>query len=157
MNPAQALHGTAERSLTTSMLHPNEDYYQEILQRADAKYQEITYWKYGKFERIPSLALTPIDLLKALHETERLLWEHGERIGFSNGRNKDAIDFKRVEEDKWDVTVPVFTRDEWDGYYWQAASDTKYTLDITRLFFEECEWFGMLDFKMCRNEKGAGV
>ena len=146
---------TGERSLTTSMQCPNEDYYQEMMQITDTKYQDIVYWKGGRFEKVSGLALTQIDLQKALHEIERLLWEHRESIGFTNGRNKDAIDFTRVGEDRWHVNVPIFTRAKWDGYYWWAVSDTKYTLDITRLFFEECEWFGMLDFKMYRNERGA--
>lgn len=140
-----------EESLTTRKQNPNYEYYQTLLQGTDEKYQEITYWKYGKFETVHSLAFTPIDLQKALHEAQKLLPEHNENIGFSNGHNKDAIDFTRVGGDDWRVQVPIFTREKWDGYYWRATSDTKCTLDIIRLFFDELEWFGMLDFKMDKN------
>ena len=139
-----------EDSLTTRRQNPNGEYYQRLLQGTDEKYQKITYWKYGKFETIQSLAFVQIDLHKALYETQKLLPEHNESIGFSNGHNKDAIHFTRVGEDDWRIQVPIFTRKEWDGYYWRATSDTKCTLDIIRLFFDELEWFGMLDFKMDR-------
>ena len=138
------------RSLTTKMQNPNEEYYQKTLQTTDEKYQHITYWKYGKFETVHGLKFTPIDLQKALDETEKLLWEHKESIGFTNGKNKDAIHIRRKEENLWYAEVPVFTRKEWDGYYWSAFSDTRTIFDVIRLFFEEVEWFGMLDFKMRR-------
>ncbi len=143
------------RSLTTSRQNPNEEYYQDQMQKTDAKYQNITYWKYGKFETVHPLSFTPIDQQKALHETEKILWKYEEAIGFTNGQNKDAIHFKRTEEDRWHVTVPIFTREAWDGYFWWAVSDTRTVLDMIKLFFEELEWFGMLDFEMNRNEKGA--
>ena len=145
-----------EKSLTTSSQNPNEEYYQKLLQETDEKYQQITYWKYGKFETVSSLSFTPIDLQKAIHETEKILWEYEEIIGFSNGRNKDAINFTRKEENRWHVEVPVFSKNEWDGYYWQTFSDTKTVLDTIKLFFDELEWFGMLDFKMNRNERDIG-
>lgn len=145
-----------QKSLTSYSQHPNEEYYQELLQNTEIKYQQITYWKHGKFEEVNALLFTPIDLKKALHETEKILWEHKESIGFTNGRNKDAINFRRYEEDKWLAQVPIFTKDEWDGYCWLAYSDTKTTLDTIRLFFEEVEWFGMLDFKMDRHKDYAG-
>ena len=137
-------------SLTTKMQNPNEEYYQEIMQKTDEKYQKITYWKYGKFETVHALSETPIDLQKALFETQKLLPEHKEEIGFSNGSNKDAIHFTRRGEDDWHVQTPIFTQDIWDGYYWEAVTDTKCTLDTIRLFFDELEWFGMLAFKMNR-------
>ena len=141
---------TDARSLTTKMQNPNEEYYQKTLQDTDKKYQHITYWKWGKFETVDALKLIPIDLQKALNEAEKLLWEHEESIGFTNGKNKDAIHITRKEENLWHAHVPIFTKDEWDGYYWSAFSDTKTMFDVIRLFFEEVEWFGMLDFKMRR-------
>ena len=142
------------KSLTAHRQNPNEEYYQKLLQSADEKHQDIIYWKFGKFETVHPLSWTQIDLQKALDETQKLLPEYDESIGFSNGRNKDAIHFTRVGKDRWKVQVPIFTRPEWDGYYWRAATNTKLALDTIRLFFDELEWFGMLGFKMRRNSEG---
>ncbi len=152
---ANALYKSDTRSLTTASLHPNEDYYQELLQATDVNYQNITYWKHGKFESVSALAFVTIDLQRAQAETKKLLWMHRELIGFSNGRSKDAVNIQRTGEEKWRVTVPIFTRDQWDGYFWRADSDTVILLDMIRLFFDELEWFGMLDFVMDRDERYA--
>ena len=142
-----------DKSLTEIRQHPDEKYYEELLQRSDAAHQNITYWKHGKFVYVHALRFVPIDLQKALRETEELLHEYSESIGFSNGRNKDAISITRIADDQWDVEVPVFTRDQWDGYWWRASTDTKKIMDVIKMFFEELEWFGMLDFKMGRRSK----
>ncbi len=139
------------KSSTTTKQNPNETYYQESLQNTDEEYQKITYWKHGEFETVSGLKFTPIDLQKALHETEKLLEKYHESIGFSNGRNKDAIHITRNAKDQWAVQCPIFTRDEWDGYYWRTTTNTKKILDVIRLFFDELEWFDMLDFKMDKN------
>ena len=55
-------------------------------------------------------------------------------------------------EEKWNVTVLIFTRNKWDDYFWRADSDTVILLDMIMLFFDELEWFGMLDFVMDRDE-----
>ena len=94
------------------MQHPDEEYYQESLQATDEKYQNITYWKYGKFETVSPGLFISIDLQKALHEAQNLSSEYNESIGFSNGRNKDAIHFTRRGENEWSAQVPVFTRVE---------------------------------------------
>lgn len=143
-----------QQSLTTQRQNPNEEYYQETLQNTDVKYQNITYWKYTALETVHGISMTPIDLQKALHEIGGLN-QRGDMIGFTNGKNKDAINFVFNAGDRWYVEVPIFDRPEWDGYFWHAISDTKTVLDITRMFFDELEWFGMLDFKMSRNAAGA--
>jgi len=137
-------------SPTTARQNPNTEYYQEALQKTDVQHQEITYWKYGRFETVPSTEFTPIDLQKALSEIDRILWEYKESIGFTNGRNKDAINMRKIARDMWHVEVPIFTSAEWDGYAWTAETDTRRIKDVTRMFFDELEWFGMLDFAMLR-------
>lgn len=142
---------TKDGSVTTRMQNPNEEYYLELLKKTDAEHQDITYWKYGRFETVHPLEWATIDLQKALHEIEEIRWEYGESIGFTNGRNKDCIDLKRVEEDRWRAEVPVFTEEEWAGYKYTGHADTRVVKDVTRMFFDEMEWFKMIDFKMGRH------
>lgn len=144
-----------QQSSTTKMQHPNEEYYQELLQETSVEYQDITYWKYTATETVHGTSSTPIDLQKALHETQKLS-QPGDIIGFTNGKNKDAINFVFQGHDSWYVEVPIFDKPEWDGYFWNANSDTKTVLDVIRLFFDELEWFDMLGFKMGRNDKNVG-
>lgn len=140
-----------DSSLTRRMQNPNDEYYQDVMQSTEEKYQNITYWKHGKFETVSGLEFIPISVEKAISKAQDLLPEYEEGIGFTNGGNKDAIHFIRKGKNYWRATVPVFTRREWDGYYYQASSDTKGVMDVIRLFFDELDWFGMLDFKLRRN------
>ena len=137
-----------DNSITRRMQNPNDEYYQDVMQNTEEKYQNITYWKHGKFETVSGLEFIPINVEKAISEAQNLLPEYEEGIGFTNGRNKDAIHFIRKGKNYWRATVPVFTREKWDGYYYQASSNTKGVMDVIRLFFDELDWFGMLGFKL---------
>ena len=136
-----------ERSLTTSSIHPHEDLYRIMTRTADVVPRKIIYWKYGKFETIGNKDTVTIDREKALRETEKLLWEHKESIGFSNSRTVDAIHITRVKEDVWLVEVPIIAKRKEDRGPWHAVTDTRRIMDVIKMFFDELEWFGMLDFK----------
>ena len=126
-------------------------------QDTDHKYQEIFYWKYGRFETVRPPPFREISLQKALSETEKLLYEYKECIGFSNARNHDSINIVRQAQDAWYAAVPIFKGEEWTGYHYTTETDTRRILDVIRLFFEEVEWFGMLDFKWSRSSSAEAA
>ena len=73
----------------------------------------------------------------------------------TNGESKRyrlaLLHITRVADGKWCAEVPVFAKDEWDGYLWRVFTDIKRIMDVIRMFFEEMGWFGMIDFKMDRH------
>ena len=111
------------------------------------KYQDIVYYKGdGK----TTLRDVPIGFIDAVKEMEMLPADGDAYIGFVNRRTRENVQFLRYDTNLWYVDVPIDDGKEWDGYYWGVRTDTKHTIDLLRLFFEEAPWFGTLNFTMRR-------
>ncbi len=128
----------------------DEEFHQEQKEIIDTKYQDITYYKQNSSEIIGHAKLVSIDFLKAMSEMEKLDWNTFNHIGFKNHTTEELVQFIRKEENKWYADVPIDNGANWDGYCWGAYSDNKTISNMMRLFFEEVEWFGMLEWKMRR-------
>ena len=127
-----------------------EDYFQEQKEITDTKFQEITYYKQNGSEIIGHPKHVPIDFLKAMSEMENMDWNKFNHIGFVNHRTNENVQFIRKEKNKWYADVPIDSGVNWDGYCWGTYSDNKTISNLIRLFFEEVEWFGILEWKMMR-------
>jgi len=121
---------------------------EEILQ--DTKFQNITYYKQNDSEIIGHDKWVSIDFLKAMSEMEKLDCEKPNHIGFKNHRTEETVQFIRKGKNNWYADIPIKNNGEWKGYCWGAYSDNKTISNMMRLFFEEVEWFGMLEWKMRR-------
>lgn len=129
---------------------PKEECIQEQEEITDIKYQNITYYKQNGSEIIGHNKWASIDFLKAMSEMEKLDWRKSNHIGFENHKTEELVQFIRKENNKWYADVPIDRGSIWDGYCWGAYSDNKTISNMMRLFFEEVEWFGMLEWKMRR-------
>jgi len=127
-----------------------EDYFQEQKEITDTKFQEITYYKQNGSEIIGHPKRVPIDFLKAMSEMENMDWNKSNHIGFVNHRTNENVQFIRKKKNKWYADVPIDGGVNWDGYCWGTYSDNKTISNLMRLFFEEVEWFEILEWKMRR-------
>ena len=128
----------------------NEKFVQEQKEIIDTKYQNITYYKQNGSEVMGHDKWISIDFLKAMSEMEKLDWEKPNHIGFKNHRTEETVQFIRKGKNNWYADIPIKNNGEWKGYCWGAYSDNKTISNMMRLFFEEVEWFGMLEWKMRR-------
>jgi len=113
----------------------------------EIKPQDIIYYKNNRDEVVSALEFQPIHFLKAMSEMENMDWNFSKNyIGFSD--NKDTIFFRRLNETRWSVEVPIFEGDRWTGYNWYAYSNSQIISDMLRLFFEKISWFEMLLWEM---------
>ena len=127
-----------------------EDYLQEQKEISDTKYQYITYYKQNGNDIIESKDCVQIDFIKAMNEMENLNWKLFNHIGFVNHKTNENLQFIREGFDNWYADVPINDEKNWEGYCWGAYSDNKTISNMMRLFFEEVEWFGILEWKMRR-------
>jgi len=112
--------------------------------------QYITYYKQNGNDIIEAKDCVLIDFIKAMNEMENLNWNLFNHIGFVNHKRNENLQFIREGFDNWYADVPIDDGVNWGGYCWGAYSDNKTISNMMRLFFEEVEWFGMLEWKMRR-------
>jgi len=133
----------------------NEETLQEQKEVVDTKYQYITYYKQNGNDIIEAKDCVLIDFIKAMNEMENLNWKLFNHIGFVNHKRNENLQFIREGKNNWYADVPIDNEANWGGYCWGAYSDNKTISNMMRLFFEEVEWFGMLDWKMRRVNKNG--
>jgi len=120
---------------------------EEILQ--DTKFQNITYYKQNGSEIIGHPKRVSIDFLKAMSEMEKQAWNEDNHIGFENHRTNEIVQFIRKAKNNWYADVPIKSNVKSNNRLcWGAYSDSKTISNIMRLFFEEVEWFGMINWKL---------
>lgn len=111
------------------------------------KYQDIIYYKDDRDESITPFEEKPVDFILAMSEMEKLDWTFkNNRIGFCK-RYGDSILFFRLAESMWQVQVPLFYGENWSGYVLIAYLDSKSVSNMTRLFFEDMDWFGAIKWR----------
>jgi len=128
----------------------NEESLQEQKEIIDIKFQNITYYKTNGSINIGYDKWVSIDFLKAMSEMKKLDWSKFNHIGFVNHRTNENVQFIRKRKNYWYADVPIDGGVNWDGYVWGTYSDNKTISNMMRLFFEEVEWFGILEWKMRR-------
>jgi len=129
----------------------NFEIYKELVTH-DVKYQNITYYKWDRNESVCSKDHIHIDFLKAMAEMEKLDWTFPyNHIGFVNNRTGQCVPFVRLAEDLWYAENLINHGKNWAGYLWKTEADSKKVSDMMRLFFEEVQWFGMLNWKLGRS------
>ena len=133
-----------------SLVKIDEKYFQDQNEILDTKYQNITYYKQNGSEVIGHGKWVSIDFLKAMSEMEKLDWNKDNHIGFDNHNTHENVQFIRKRKNNWYADVPIDDGVNWDGYCWGAYSDNKTISNMMRLYFEEVEWFGILEWKMRR-------
>jgi len=133
----------------------HEKYFQDQNEILDTKYQNITFYKQNGSEVIGHDKWVSIDFLKAMSEMEKLNWNKDNHIGFVNHNTHENVQFIRKRKNKWYADIPIKKDGKWDRYCWGAYSDNKTISNMMRLYFEEVEWFGMLEWKMSRVEQNG--
>jgi len=121
------------------------------LSRQDITNHNITYYKQNGNDIVESKQDISISFRKALHEMDKLNWNLFNHIGFENHNTKEVLQFIRKGFHLMYAEVPIKNGSKWDGYYWFANSSNP--LPIVRmlyLFFEEKDWFRLLDWKFRR-------
>ena len=127
----------------------NEEYLHEQEEVIDTKYQTITYYKQNGTEIIGHPKHVSIDFLKAMSEMEKQDWKVDNHIGFENNRTNETVQFIRKEENNWYADVPIRSNEKSNSRCcWGAYTDNKTISNMMRLFFEEVEWFGMINWKL---------
>jgi hypothetical protein len=107
------------------------------------EFQDIEYSMANTAKSVSYSEHRQIDLQTALHETKNLDWTFLDNgISIINNKTDDCIFFRRVALDRWYVDTPI-RLSRFSGLFWASYVDENVVEVILRLFFEECDWFGV--------------
>lgn len=120
----------------------------------DIKHQDIIYYMQNG-SRVIKSSKAHIDLFRAISEMKGLDCNKHNYIGFVNCKTNECVQFIRKEEDYWYAEEVINHGSGWDGYVYEAWSDSKPIFDMVRQFFEESPWRYYLTWKMNRIRKSC--
>jgi hypothetical protein len=138
----------------SQILIQKQDRFTNLDTLSDVTFQDIIYYSWDGKKEIKSDNNVNIDFIGAMNEMKNLDHTFDKNfIGFKNNKNKDLVQFIRIQEDSWYADIPINSGYNWDGYYWAGYGDTKTIASILKLFFEEVEWFDSISWVMRRHKQ----